>query len=86
MGMTVDAKTFAYYTKLGMQVQRAYLNRVNLSAQGFYKTPKFGINFDDGEDARGNVFLYHTYGAGCSIVEVDTLTGNFQVRIVNNKN
>lgn len=68
-----------------MQVQRAYLNRVNLSAQGFYKTPKFGINFDEGEHVRGNVFLYHSYGAGCSIVEVDTLTGNFQVCIVNNK-
>lgn len=77
--MAIDINTIVYYTNLGIQVQRAYLNRVNLSAQGFYKTPKFGINFNDGEGARGNVFLYHTYGAGCSVVEVDTLTGNFQV-------
>ena len=59
-----------------MQVIQAYFSRVNLSAQGFYKTP----NVDwDWEKGTGRPFAYYSYGVGCSVVEVDTLTGSFQV-------
>lgn len=57
-------------------MQKAYLDRVNLSAQGFYKTP--GLAFD-WERGKGRLYNYFSYGVGCSEVEVDTLTGDFQV-------
>ncbi len=60
-------------------VNLAYLNRVSLSATGFYKTPKIWY---DREHARGRPFLYFAYGAAVSEVEVDTLTGeNRLVRV-----
>lgn len=61
----------------------AYLARVNLSAQGFYKTPNTWMDWDKGI---GQPFAYFSYGVGCSVVEIDTLTGSFQVskQIVDN--
>jgi xanthine dehydrogenase large subunit len=53
-------------------VKQAYLNRVGLSATGFYKTP--GIFFDR-ELGLGNPFYYYAYGMAVSEVEVDVLTG-----------
>jgi xanthine dehydrogenase large subunit len=53
-------------------VKLAYLNRVQLSATGFYKTPKI---YYDRDTARGRPFFYFTYGAAVSEVLVDTLTG-----------
>jgi len=53
-------------------VKSAYLARVQLSATGFYKTPK--INFDR-ETGQGRPFLYFAYGAAVSEVAIDTLTG-----------
>ena len=52
--------------------ERAYLQRVSLSATGFYATP--GIGYDR-ETARGRPFYYFAYGAACSEVAIDTLTG-----------
>ena len=52
------------------------MDRVNLSAQGFYATPDIYFNWEEG---RGRPFSYYTYGASVSEVEVDTLTGNWQV-------
>ncbi|MFW5679598.1 MAG: xanthine dehydrogenase molybdopterin binding subunit [Pseudomonadota bacterium] len=52
--------------------RRAYLARVQLSATGFYRTPK--VHYDR-EQARGRPFYYFAYGAACSEVAVDTLTG-----------
>ena len=46
--------------------------RIQLSAAGFYKTPKIHWNRDKGE---GRPFYYFAYGASCSEVSVDTLTG-----------
>ena len=60
--------TFAELTKL------AYLSRVQLSATGFYKTPKVWY---DRERARGRPFYYFAYGAAATEVVVDTLTGEF---------
>uniref|UniRef100_A0A3P8SP05 Xanthine dehydrogenase n=1 Tax=Amphiprion percula TaxID=161767 RepID=A0A3P8SP05_AMPPE len=53
-------------------VKAAYFNRVNLSANGFYKTPDLGYDFDSNS---GRVFNYFCYGVACSEVEIDCLTG-----------
>ncbi|MBB3543222.1 MULTISPECIES: xanthine dehydrogenase molybdopterin binding subunit [unclassified Rhizobium] len=57
-------------------VKKAYMARVQLSAAGFYKTPK--INWDRSK-GRGHAFYYYAYGASCSEVSVDTLTGEYIV-------
>lgn len=54
----------------------AYMARVQLSATGFYKTPK--IHYDR-ETATGHPFLYYANGAAVSEVIVDTLTGEYKV-------
>ncbi|XP_034409281.1 xanthine dehydrogenase/oxidase isoform X2 [Cyclopterus lumpus] len=54
-------------------VRAAYFDRVNLSANGFYKTPDLGYDF---ESNSGRVFNYFTSGVACSEVEVDCLTGS----------
>ena len=54
--------------------QAAYFDRVNLSAQGFYKTPEIGYVW--GEN-RGKMFFYFTQGVTAAEVEVDTLTGTW---------
>lgn len=57
-------------------IQHAWLDRVSLSATGFYKTPDIGYDFEKNE---GLAFNYFTYGAACSEVEIDCLTGDHQV-------
>ncbi|ASY65647.1 Xanthine dehydrogenase, molybdenum binding subunit (plasmid) [Sinorhizobium sojae CCBAU 05684] len=57
-------------------IKSAYAARVQLSAAGFYKTPK--IHWDRSE-GRGRPFYYYAYGASCSEVSVDTLTGEYRV-------
>jgi xanthine dehydrogenase large subunit len=54
----------------------AYYDRVQLSAAGFYKTPK--IHWDR-KTGRGHPFYYFAYGAAVSEVSIDTLTGEYQV-------
>ncbi|XP_044271651.1 xanthine dehydrogenase isoform X2 [Tribolium madens] len=58
-------------------VRKAYFSRVSLSATGFYKTPDIGYNWETG---KGNMFNYYTYGVACCEVEIDTLTGDHEVR------
>jgi len=53
-------------------VQEAYLNRISLSSNGFYSTPK--INFNK-KKFYGRPFLYFCYGAAVTEVTIDTLTG-----------
>ena len=53
-------------------VKTAYMDRVQLSATGFYKTPNIWY---DRESAQGNPFLYYANGAACSEVIIDRLTG-----------
>jgi xanthine dehydrogenase large subunit len=55
-------------------VARAYAARVQLSAAGFYATPKIHWNRAEG---RGRPFYYFAYGAACAEVSVDTLTGEY---------
>ncbi|MBN9076051.1 MAG: xanthine dehydrogenase molybdopterin binding subunit [Rhizobiales bacterium 65-79] len=57
-------------------VKQAYNARVQLSAAGFYKTPK--IHWDR-EKGSGHPFYYFAYGAACAEVSVDTLTGEYMV-------
>lgn len=52
----------------------AYFDRVNLSAQGFYKTPEIGYTW--GEN-KGKMFFYFTQGVAAAEVEIDTLTGTW---------
>jgi xanthine dehydrogenase large subunit len=54
----------------------AWLNQVPLSATGFYKVP--GIHYDR-EAGRGEPFYYFAWGAACSEVIVDTLTGEYRL-------
>ena len=57
-------------------VNEAYLARVSLSAAGFYKTPD--IHYDRATHT-GRPFYYYAYGAACSEVVIDTLTGESRV-------
>ncbi|XP_041780050.1 xanthine dehydrogenase-like [Anopheles merus] len=57
-------------------VSKAYFSRVSLSATGFYATPDLGYDFGTNS---GKAFNYYTYGAACSEVEIDCLTGDHQV-------
>jgi xanthine dehydrogenase large subunit len=54
----------------------AYLARVSLSSSGFYRTPK--ITWDR-EKVSGRPFYYFAYGAACSEVTIDTMTGEMRV-------
>jgi xanthine dehydrogenase large subunit len=54
----------------------AYLERVPLFAQGFYRTPD--IHFDP-RTGRGRPFHYFVYGAAVSEVEVDGFTGDYRL-------
>jgi xanthine dehydrogenase large subunit len=60
-------------------VKEAYLARISLSSTGFYKTPD--IHWD-AKRATGRPFYYFAYGAACSEVVVDTLTGEMKVKRV----
>jgi xanthine dehydrogenase large subunit len=60
----------------GPFVEMAYQNRVSLSSTGFYKTPKI---YYDRATATGRPFFYYALGAACSEVEIDTLTGEYQM-------
>jgi xanthine dehydrogenase large subunit len=61
---------------LGELAARAHSARVQLSATGFYATPH--IHWDRAA-AQGSPFFYFAYGAACSEVTVDTLTGEMRV-------
>ncbi|QNP61449.1 xanthine dehydrogenase molybdopterin binding subunit [Paenacidovorax monticola] len=60
-------------------VQAAYANRIQLWSDGFYRTPK--IHYDKAT-LTGRPFYYFAYGAACSEVAVDTLTGESRVLAV----
>jgi xanthine dehydrogenase large subunit len=63
----------------GELARKAYGARVHLSAAGFYKTPK--IHWDRAA-GKGHPFFYFAYGASCSEVAIDILTGEMNVRRV----
>ena len=57
-------------------VNAAYANRIQLWSDGFYRTPK--IHYDK-TTLTGRPFYYFAYGAACTEVAVDTLTGESRV-------
>ena len=71
------------HVKVGEQVisfetlaQQAWMGQVSLSSTGYYKTPKI---FYDRSQARGRPFYYFAFGAACTEVLVDTLTGEYKM-------
>ena len=65
-----NSRPFAEVVKL------AYANRIQLWSDGFYRTPK--IHYDKAT-LTGRPFYYFTYGAACTEVAIDTLTGESRV-------
>ena len=69
-----------YREKLGKDakmkdlVHAAYFDRVNLSANGHYKTPDIGYTWGPNT---GQMFYYFTQGVTAAEVEIDTLTGDW---------
>lgn len=57
-------------------VQQAYANRIQLWSDGFYRTPK--IHYDK-TTLTGRPFYYFAFGAACTEVAIDTLTGENRV-------
>ena len=57
-------------------VRAAYANRIQLWSDGFYRTPK--IHYDK-TTLTGRPFYYFAYGAACTEVAIDTLTGESRV-------
>jgi len=56
--------------------QHAWLERVSLSATGFYRTP--GVGYDHATGS-GTPFYYYAYGAAVCEVEVNGLTGEHRL-------
>ena len=57
-------------------VKRCYMGRISLSATGFYSTPKVHWN---PKTLKGRPFYYFAYGAACSEVVLDLLTGENRI-------
>ena len=70
--VTAGAKCIAF----NALAQQAYQARVQLWSDGFYATP--GLHWDRAR-LKGKPFYYFAYGAACSEVVVDTLTGEHKV-------
>jgi xanthine dehydrogenase/oxidase len=53
----------------------AFMNRINLSANGFFRSEHKGFNWESGT---GEPWRYFTLGTACVEVEIDCLTGDFK--------
>jgi xanthine dehydrogenase large subunit len=73
-----DGRVFAGNISMsfGEPAKACRLARVQLSHAGYYKTPE--IHWDRLR-ATGRPFFYFAYGAACSEVAIDTLTGEMRV-------
>lgn len=58
---------------------QAFVQQVSLSATGYYRVPEVAYDF---ESFKGRPFYYYVYGAACSEVMIDTLTGELKVERV----
>ncbi len=61
---------------LGDLARKAHQARISMSSTGFYATPE--ITWDR-DKVKGKPFFYFAYGAACSEVTIDTLTGEMRV-------
>lgn len=66
----------ALWIGFGPYVEQAYMGRTSLSATGYYATPKI---YYDRAKANGRPFFYYATGAACTEVEIDTLTGEYDI-------
>jgi len=84
----INERLAPYREKLGPNAtmkqlaHAAYFDRVNLSANGFYRTPEIGYIWgpnpsDPSLENTGKMFFYFTQGVTASEVLVDTLTGDW---------
>ena len=71
-GISAGAKRFTF----AELAHACWMGRVQLSASGFYATPK--IHWDR-STGRGHPFYYFAYGAAAAEVTIDTLTGEYVV-------
>jgi xanthine dehydrogenase large subunit len=60
----------------GELAKKAHMARISMSSTGFYATPKVAW---DRARGKGRPFFYFAYGAACSEVTIDTLTGEMRV-------
>jgi xanthine dehydrogenase large subunit len=60
----------------GELTKKAVLARISLSSTGYYRTPE--ITWDRAKGT-GNPFFYFAYGAACTEVMIDTMTGENRV-------
>ena len=72
-GQVISPKTSRCFEEV---VGAAYANRIQLWSDGFYRTPK--IHYDK-HTLTGRPFYYFAYGAACTEVAIDTLTGENRV-------
>lgn len=72
-GKVVSGKHAVAFGELARQAHAA---RISLSSTGYYATPK--IHWDRAR-GRGRPFFYFAYGAACTEVTIDTLTGEMKV-------
>jgi len=76
----LNTRLAPYKTKLGPAAtmkdlaHAAYFDRVNLSANGFYRTPDIGYVWGPNT---GQMFYYFTQGVAAAEVEIDSLTGDW---------
>lgn len=75
-GLVISPKATRGFTDV---VGMAYANRIQLWSDGFYRTPK--IHYDK-TTLTGRPFYYFAYGAACTEVAIDTLTGESRVLAV----
>ncbi|GLT78778.1 hypothetical protein SLA2020_503040 [Shorea laevis] len=68
------------YSSFAELAKACHMQRIDLSAHGFYITPEIGFDWTTG---KGIPFRYFTYGAAFAEVEIDTLTGDFHTRTAN---
>jgi xanthine dehydrogenase large subunit len=67
------------YFPFARVAKEAWLERISLSATGFYKTPEI---YYDRDSASGHPFYYFANGASVSEVSIDTLTGEYKLHRV----
>lgn len=75
-GFVFDDRNPSHRMTFVQVVCRAYIERVNMGARGFYATP--GVDFNR-ETGKGHPFLYYTNGACASEVLIDRFTGEMKV-------
>ena len=75
-GFVRDLRQTDAVMAFGELTNLARLERIDLGARGFYKTP--GVDFNR-ETGRGNPFLYFTQGAAVAEVKIDRFTGDLVV-------